>query len=159
MPITLFSFLGISRPGTPRYQAHTCVCVCVSERAHVGVCLCVCVSAHACVSVCLCVYVRGVCACVCVCARVHARACECVPVCVRACVSAAQSAMLSRRSTTTPRYQGHRSICNVVTQEHTQLNLHCYLVAPLLALCSCEWFVLLSCVLLLCACVCDLLIF
>ena len=32
-------------------------------------------------------------------------------------------------------------------------------VAPLLALCSCEWFVLLSCVLLSCACVCDLLIF
>jgi len=32
-------------------------------------------------------------------------------------------------------------------------------VAPLLALCSCEWFVLLSCVLLSCAYVCDLLIF
>jgi len=29
---------------------------------------------------------------------------------------------------------------------------------PLLALCSCEWFVLLSCVLLSCACACDLLI-
>ena len=28
-------------------------------------------------------------------------------------------------------------------------------VAPLLALCSCEWFVLLSCVLLSCACACD----
>jgi len=32
-------------------------------------------------------------------------------------------------------------------------------VAPLLALCSCEWFVLLSFVLLSCACACDLLLF
>ena len=33
------------------------------------------------------------------------------------------------------------------------------IVAPLLALCSCEWFVLVSCVLLSCAYAYDLLIF